>query len=498
MLDIVYISDADKFLIKATGKRLSRDNAAKYLLSKHEQAFPNHSVAHAFLDDIQASNALSSFDLKQEKSAEQAIDWDALYADVADRLPVVFAITDTAQKLLFNVTPQREVRKVSFKTADDAVNALLKDTPTWEALKSFYHTTEHLLPMHRRAMQLVPFVKQLAMNFLLVDTAKKIEPDDIKRISWDEADYAYKKFDASRVQPGPTPAWDEFTSRLDYPDVFRAWVWGVVEPSNNIRQALWIVGEGNDGKSAAQNALTALLGRSYVKAMQDGELNEKFFLSGVYGKTLITYADARELYIFNNPKIKQITGADSTSIEFKGQDSFTGNVYCKLFVTSNKNPKINPESRAQLTRLIRLEVSKPKTQDAGFQARLEAEIWPFLHQCREAYERLIDEGNNKLNIPLELQDKIIELCSSDGYSTMRDFVSNHVEFDVDAITPVSEFRRVAREFAISQHIETSQIKHLLADAEEKFFTRGVQTASRTVNNRPTTVYKGIRIIGDIS
>lgn len=497
MLDVVFVEDTQRFCFKHEGKTLKRDSAVKYLLEEHSDTFSTYSSAHAFLDDIQENNKATKRQLKAEKAEQDALDWDALYAELSSKLPVLYAITDNAVKMLFTCTPNREVRKVNFKTIDDAVVALQKDVKVWVGLKDYYRNSPHLTPLHRLKMPFIPFVKQLVSHYLLADETKQIQPEDIKRISWDESEYAYKKFDITQVQPGPTPAWDEFTSRLDYPEVFRAWVWSVVEPSNNIRQAIWLVGEGNDGKSAAQNALTALLGKPYVKAMQDGELHEKFFLSGVYGKTLINYADAREIYLFNHPKIKQITGGDTTSIEFKGQDSFAGDVYSKLFITSNKNPKINPDSRAQLTRLIRLEVSKPKTQDAGFQSRLEAEIWPFLHQCREAYEQYISPGHNRLMLPQDLEDKIIELCSSSSHQLMISFIRNHIEYDPDSYTPMADFRRWASEYAINQNVERSQIKHILDDVEEKLSMNGVQVKQKLHDKKLTIVYQGIKLVGDL-
>lgn len=493
--DVVYLEDEAKFLFKKSGSRLPRDKAAKKILTEFPGAFLRHSDLEEWLDKVKSQLSTTSKAVKREKAEATSINWMQVYDELAPNLPIVYAITNTATKHIFTIKPNNEVSRISFKRNEDIVNALQYDVEVWKALKNFYLASPHFEGHHHK-MHFHDFVKTIAYNYLMLDETKQINPTAVKRISWEANEYAYKKFDPSQIKHGPTPTWDEFTSRLDYPEVFKAWVWSVIEPYNNIRQALWLHGGGDDGKSVVQKALSSLLGSQYVKSMQAGELNNQFFLSSVYGKTLVTYADTEEIHIFNNPRIKQITGGDSTSIEFKGQDSFTGDVYSKLFITSNKNPKINPESRAQVSRLIRLQVSKPKTQDKGFQARLESEIWHFLAQCNDAYQKHINEGCNKLLLPPELEKKIIDLCASEGYALMMDFTQNNLEFGdtEEHYCPISEFKRAAREFASEQHLDASQIKYFLQDVEERLQQLGMVAGSkRTIDKKITTVYEGFKL-----
>lgn len=496
MVGILYVTDHDKFHFKGEkGAYSSMKKAAERLINSYPDKFDTEWKAYQFLDEIKKAAAVSSHELKQQKIEAISINWNSLYERLSPQLPIIFAITDNADKLVFTVNGNKEVRKISFRTKDEAVNALQKDEKIWKALKAFYLNAEELIGHHHK-LSWADFIKRITHDYLLLDETKQIDPNEIKRVSWDSEGYAYKKFDVSKVAEGPTPTWDEFTSRLDYPEVFMAWVWSIIEPDNNIRQAMWLVGKGDDGKSVVQKAITSLLGASYVKSMQARELGEKFFLSSVYGKVLVNYADCDDIYLFGNPKIKQITGGDSTSIEFKSKDSFTGDVYAKLFVTSNKNPKINPESRAQVTRLIRLEVQRPEKQDAAFQARLESEIWQFLWKCKECYFKSVNEGHNKLNLPPELQEKIFSMCASESYNLMRDFMHNMLEFGKDFYCPVSSFKLNLREFAAAQHIESSQLKYLQADVEEKLHLDGVKVSRIEHQGQMTTCFVGFRIRGE--
>lgn len=494
MINVLYLKDHNKYYFKGEkGAYSSKEKAAAKLMSEYPDRFTAEWEAFKYLDEIKEQSATTSAAIKQQKAEETYLNWQVVYDQLAEKLPVVFAITDAADKIVYTINEQKEVRKISFKTSTELVNALQKDPAVWKTLKSFYATNEQL-QLHKHKISFHEFMRKITVEFLMLDEKKQIEPEDIKRISWMPDDYAFKKFDASRVRPGEFPAWQEFLSRLDYPEVFAAWVWSIIEPDNNVRQAMWIVGQGDDGKSVVMKALTNLLGNSYVKSMQARELGEKFFLSSVYGKTLVNYADTEEIYLLSNPKIKQITGADSTSIEFKGKDSFTGDVYAKLFVTSNKNPKINPESRAQVTRLIRLDVKRPTEQTSNFQNRLEAEIWFFLDYCKNCFLKYISEGNNKLNLPVDLQEKIFSLCAADSYNVMVEFFANKIVLGKEHICPVPDFKLALREFAtLEQHIDSSQMRHFTADVEDKLHIDGIQAVRMNIDGQMKTVYTGFKL-----
>ncbi len=497
MINIYYVSDEGKFHFKGLkGRNVTKEAAAKRLMEQYPERFSAEWLAYKFLEDIQENCAVTSNSLKEAKINEAYLDWQVLYDALKDKLPLLFTITEGADKLVFTVNARNEVQKIAFKNNTELTNALQKDAVVWRILRDFYQNYEPL-QAHKHKISFYEFIRRLTTEFLIMDEEKLIDPNDIKRISWHQDEYAYKKFDISMVAPGPMPAWNEFLSRLDYPEIFGAWVWSIIEPDNNVRQAMWLVGQGDDGKSVVQKALTALLGRQYVKSMQARELGEKFFLSGVYGKVLVNYADCDEIYLLNNPKIKQITGGDSTSIEFKSKDSFTGDVYAKLFITSNKNPKINPESRAQVTRLIRLDVKRPTQQTAGFQTALESEIYAFLDYCKTCFLTTINEGHNRLILPPELQEKIFSLCAAESYNLVKEFFHNKVELGADYYCPISRFRLALREFAtLEQHIDSSQMRHFVADIEDKIHLDGIQAVRTEVAGSMITAYKGFKIKGD--
>jgi phage/plasmid-associated DNA primase len=304
---------------------------------------------------------------------------------------------------------------------------------------------------------------------MMVDERHLFDHDPLQ-ISWEHEDYAYKKMDSGLLEPGNTPTWNEFTARLDYPSVFMAWVWSIFEPTNNLRQMLWLRGAGNDGKSSVQKAIEQTIGRNYCYSMKPGDELQQWFQKNVFGKVLVNYADCRNQFLVTNDNIKQLTGGDTTSIEGKGENSFTGKIYSKLLVTSNFHPKINPENQAQMTRLIKLEVASQEDtkKDSKFEVRLQAEFYAFLYKCRDAFEALIAPGYDKLLLPEKLVERMKIDCASYTYLNVQDFVQDHIEFGMEFFCNPADLNRVSKDYFLNdKNISMEQYKHHASELEAK-------------------------------
>lgn len=83
------------------------------------------------------------------------------------------------------------------------------------------------------------------------------------------------------------------------------------------KKALFLVGDGNSGKSQIKKLTETFVGIDNVSAIDLKNLNSQFGASAIYGKRLVgsndmSYASINEMDIF-----KQATGGDNISIEFK-------------------------------------------------------------------------------------------------------------------------------------------------------------------------------------
>jgi hypothetical protein len=431
-----------------------------------------------------------------KKSKKQTTDWQSIYEEFAPLIPLRLKTSGNGQSQIFYVSQQNEVQRIEYTDADALVHALVHRADQWAIIREHFETTPSLAEV-RGQIGIGPFMVRMLTQHWMYDERTRLEAEP-KQISWHDDEYAYKKMSPSLLKSGPTPTWDEFTSRLDFPEVFKAWVWSIFEPKNNLRQVLWLKGAGNDGKSSVQKALESVLGSEYCYAMKPGDEGQQWFQRNVFGKVLVNYADCRNIYLINENSIKQLTGGDTTSIEGKGENSFTGKIYSKLLVTSNYSPKINPELQAHTSRLIKLEVAAQADtrKDSGFEHRLRDEIYAFLYACQESFAKLISTGNERLQLPDELVQKIKIDCASENYLILQDFVQDHLDITGDSktICKPGELKVRLRDYlTLEKRIGSDQLKYYQSELEAKLNMMGCFQSRLGPEGRQSTLWVGFQL-----
>ena len=251
-----YLSDREKFLDTDLGLRqlMSTDEFAKHLKAAHVR-YHDDALRNQLIADLREF-PITTEQFKQSRTQgrrEQAVNFAQLWEELRTLVPLYKRTNGNGQSQIFFVSENLEVSKVDYTDTDALVDALMHRKETFAAIREHYNTSDSLEQVRVR-MSLKTFLVKMLTEFMMVDERHLLDVEPIQ-VSWQPEDYAYKKMDLSLLQPGPTPTWDEFTSRLDYPAVFQAWVWSIFEPTNNIRQVLWLKGAGNDGKSSLQTAI---------------------------------------------------------------------------------------------------------------------------------------------------------------------------------------------------------------------------------------------------
>jgi hypothetical protein len=491
---LIYIKDQQKFYDKRTGGALlSRDKALERLKASDDK-FHDLKIAYDALADIELTG-ITTVDLKESKSQKKsAVQLNEVWNELQPLIRLKKQIQNNGQSQIFHVAENNEVTKIDYVEDQSLVDALIKRTEEYAAIRNFYDT-HPIAEEIRKSIGYAPFLKRMLNEFWHADE-RVIFSEEPRLISWDTEELAYKQMDPSLLKPGPTPTWDEFTSRLDHPAVFMAWVWSIFEPTNNIRQVMWLKGGGNDGKSSVQKAIEGVIGKQYCYSMKPGDESQQWFGKNVYGKVLVNFADCRNQFLIDANSIKQLTGGDTTSIEGKGENSFTGKIYSKVLVTSNYLPKINPELQAHTSRLIKIDVAPQDDakKDAAFELRLQNEIYAFLTKCKEAFDCLISPGGERLELPVELADRIKTECASDTYMNIQDFVEEYVQFSPEEICVPSELRRTSKKyFSFQKQISAEQMKHHETELNTKLHLMGCGLQRLELDGKFQTVWRGFRL-----
>lgn len=216
---------------------------------------------------------------------------------------------------------------------------------------------------------------------------------------------------------GDTSAWDTFLRKMSHEegDVFKAFIWSIFDAKNRGRQLLYLMDEGYSGKSAVLAAIHHALGEDLCFALSKESLNNQFAMSKIWDKRLVTNGDCKNAKLIRSQAMHSILGGDLVDVEYKGKDSFSYRLGCKVIVASNVMLEIDASARNEYTRLLPIKINfspeqmvkegvivgdkdgnpvldvfgRPKfIGDQKWPELLKQQFWAFLATCKEPYERL--------------------------------------------------------------------------------------------------------------
>lgn len=114
-----------------------------------------------------------------------------------------------------------------------------------------------------------------------------------------------------------------------------------------------LVGNGANGKSTLLNMITKLLSENNVSHVDLKEIaGNRFGKAELYGKLANIADDCSSNYLEDTSVMKRITGESYTSIEFKGQNSFSAKINTKMILSYNTIPRMNDTTDGLTRRLV--------------------------------------------------------------------------------------------------------------------------------------------------
>lgn len=276
-------------------------------------------------------------------------------------------------------------------------------------------------------------VKEMMEKYIMENNSERA----IKPFAWkSDTCFTLRRLNFEPVS-GETPAWDEFTNRLSDAGAFKAWVWSIFEEKHKGRQALWVKGrEGQDGKSTVMSALTELLGGAY--AVLDGsERDNRFVHSNLFDKRLLVYPDCKQPSFVKGQIFRNYSGGDVVSIEFKGMQPFSRQVYSRIMISANYLPTIESEG-ADTSRLLIVEVgptTDERRADTSWASKLKTEIPAFLNSCRGAYEGRCKDHYKIQVSDSEGQSVLIQDATSTSEDQWEALLNKYFELDKKSFLP---------------------------------------------------------------
>ncbi|HNX65079.1 MAG TPA: phage/plasmid primase, P4 family [Oscillospiraceae bacterium] len=169
-----------------------------------------------------------------------------------------------------------------------------------------------------------------------------------------------------------------------------------------MKKALFMVGEGNTGKSQLKGLTERLLGSQNYSNIELSQLEERFGSYNLFNKRLagssdMGYVSVKELKIF-----KQITGGDNIFMEDKGKSGFSGRFNGVLWFGMNELPKFGGDRGEwvynRIIPFVCSNVIPENEQDKEITDKMYAERETIIFKAMHAAKQVIDNGF-KYDIP---------------------------------------------------------------------------------------------------
>jgi len=202
-------------------------------------------------------------------------------------------------------------------------------------------------------------------------------------------------------------------------------------------KALFLLGEGANGKSVMLFVLQELLGESNYSTLSVGNFKEKHALECLVGKLANISTETTANGIIEDSNFKAIVSGDAIYIEPKFKKGFSYRPFCKLIFALNTMPKTNDRTDAFFRRMLIVKFNKQFPdfeQDKTLKYALLNELDGIFNWCLGGLLRLRERGG--FYISKEMQDEIFEFKKDNN--TVLGFLEEDCRYDSAGVISKSE------------------------------------------------------------
>jgi len=195
-------------------------------------------------------------------------------------------------------------------------------------------------------------------------------------------------------------------------------------------KALFLLGEGANGKSVILYILQRLLGEENYAAIPLEKFDNHHYLANLFSKLANISIETNVKSSVYDSTFKAIVSGDSITADAKFKSPFTFRPYCKLIFALNNMPRVDDKTAAFFRRLLILKFNKifqEEEQNKNLKFDLIKEISGIFFWSLQGFKRLRERGY--FEIPLEMKNEIEEY-KKDNNNIML-FVEDQCELGVD-------------------------------------------------------------------
>lgn len=204
-------------------------------------------------------------------------------------------------------------------------------------------------------------------------------------------------------KPEPTPVFDAYMHTLTNGDkaIERLLMEFIGVCISNIKgwrlkKSLFLVGDGDTGKSQLKSLVERLLGKGNFIGIDLKEIEARFGTGVIYGTRLAGSSDMSFLTVDELKIFKKITGGDSLYAEFKGQQPFEFTYNGLLWFCMNRLPKFGGDNGQWVYNRIMVvlcpNVIPKDSQDKRLLDKMYAERDGIVYKAVQALQTVIKNG----------------------------------------------------------------------------------------------------------
>ena len=213
----------------------------------------------------------------------------------------------------------------------------------------------------------------------------------------------------------PTPAWDCFFARVrdqNMVPLVKAYLAGLFIAENTTKQALYIFGNGNDGKSQITECLAKKMGEEATFMLPQNMRTNNFTMMDAFGKRMFLGEELQSPNVIKHGMLHAILGGSRVRLEPKNESAFFARVYCCGVITSNYAPQID-DVKNQISRLLYIEMNPTSDEEINRSGKawslaLQTEFDAMIYEGYQYYKKFNPTGSS-FKMPTDYRDTLEEL-----------------------------------------------------------------------------------------
>ena len=229
-----------------------------------------------------------------------------------------------------------------------------------------------------------------------------------------------------------------FPDDIEKADILQEFFGLCLTKETKYEKALFMIGEGANGKSTVMHILQKILGKKNYSAIPLELFNNPHYTAHFYNKLANISIETNARSSVYDSLMKAVVSGDTITADGKYQPLIQFNPFCKLIFALNNMPRVDDKTDAFYRRMIILRFNrqfKEEEQNKNLRHELEAELDGIFAWMVGGLKRLRQRGYFELSAGIEQE---VEEYRKENNNVMT-FVEEECNLEPNAITSKQEF-----------------------------------------------------------